>query len=39
MRGVDGNVGIEEMRQPDPERFRRQTERVAVAIERVAAAR
>ena len=33
MRGVDRNVGIEEMRQPDPERFRCQTKRVAIAVE------
>ena len=39
MRGVDRNVGIEEMRQPDPERFRCQTKRVAIAVECVAATR
>ncbi len=39
MRGVDRNVGIEEMRRPDPERFRCQTKRVAIAVEYVAAAR
>ena len=39
MRGVERNVGIEEMRPPDPERFRCLAKRVAIAVECVAAAR